>query len=196
VISLDFITGLPRSQEFDVILVVVDKLMKFGIFIPTRTTIDADGLAKLLLQHVVKWFGLPREIISDCDPRWKSDFWRTLAFETCLAMSSAHHPQTDGQTEVMNQHVEVMLRAYVNKDCSDWAAWLPILQMAYNNAVHSAHQAVPAKLLLGYCPRVPSDFLVKGLQGVEMVSQDAHHQLQQLQVHRLAACDAIKRSAD
>jgi hypothetical protein len=172
-ISMDFVTGLPTSRGYDAILVIVDKFTKYGVFVPTKTTVDADGSAQLLLRHVVRWFGLPREIVSDRDPRWKSDFWKSLAaaFQTRLAMSSAHHPQTDGQTEVMNQHVEVMLRAYVNADRSDWVAWLPILQAAYNNAEHSAHGSSPAALLLGFRPRMPSDFLLENMGCVEKVTQ-------------------------
>jgi hypothetical protein len=79
VITLDFVMGLPVSHDFDAILVVVDKLTKYGILIPTQKMIDTLGTARLLFHHVVKWFGLPRELVSGRDPRFVSEFWKTLA---------------------------------------------------------------------------------------------------------------------
>ena len=89
--------------------------------------------------------------------------WKALAhfFGTRLALSTSKHPQTDGQTEVMNQHLETMLRAYVSADQKDWVQWLDVLQFAYNNATHSAHQSTLAKLLMGYKPKSPLDFLLE-----------------------------------
>jgi hypothetical protein len=160
-ISLDLITGLPKSNEKDAILVVVDKLTKYAHFIATNTEVTALQSAELLLKRVVKYFGLPSRIIGDRDPRWTSLVWNSLAslFGTRLALSTSRHPQTDGQTEVMNQNLETMLRAYIHADQKDWANWLDVLQFAYNNATHSAHKSSPSKLLLGYKPRSPLDFL-------------------------------------
>jgi len=122
-ISMDFVTGLPLSQGKDAILVVVDKLTKYALFIATTTEITAEESAILLFRHVIKFFGLPSRIIGDCDPRWTSAVWNSLArlFGTRLALSTSKHLQTDGQMEVMNQHLETMLRAYVQEDRTDWA---------------------------------------------------------------------------
>jgi transposase InsO family protein len=108
---MDFITGLPESHGKTAILVVVDKLTKFATFIPTTSDVTAETTARLLFQRVFKSFGLPLEIVSDRDPRFTSNFWKALAkyYKTRLAMSTARHPQTDGQTEILNQTLETML---------------------------------------------------------------------------------------
>jgi hypothetical protein len=110
-ISLDFIMGLPESLKKDTILVLVDKLTKFALFIPTTTDVSASGTATLIFKRLVKLFRLPSTIIGDRDPRWTSSVWKSLAslFGSRLALSTSKHPQTDGQTEVLNQHLETML---------------------------------------------------------------------------------------
>ncbi len=197
-ISLDFITGLPLSNGKDAILVLVDKLTKFAHFVATTSNINASDTAVLIFKRVVKVFGLPEVIVGDRDPRWISSVWKNLAviFNSRLALSTSKHPQTDGQTEVMNQQLETMLRAYVHADQQDWAQWLDILQMAYNNTPHSAHKEAPAKLLLGFKPRSPSDLLHES--GLEMAEglPELRARLTELASHREAARDAIKRSLD
>jgi hypothetical protein len=197
-ISLDLITGLPKSQGKDAVLVVVDKLTKYAQFIATTTEVSALQTAELLFKRVVKYFGLPTRVIGDRDPRWTSATWNSLSrlFDTRLALSTSRHPQTDGQTEVMNQHLETMLRAYVQADQKDWALWLDVLQFSYNNATHSAHDSSPAKLLLGYKPRTPLDFLAtSGLAAAEG-QPDLFTRLAELDSHRNVAREAIKCGAD
>lgn len=197
-ISLDFITGLPRERNLDAILVVVDKLTKFAHFIPTTEASSASDAAGLLFKRIVKTFGMPNTIVGDRDPRWTSKVWSALAelFKTRLALSTSRHPQTDGQTEVMNQHLETMLRAYIQADQKDWPNWLDVIQLAYNNAQHSSHKESPAKLLLGYKPRTPLDFLAEeGLKQTDGLP-DLRKRVQLLASHREAARDAIKKSAD
>ena len=169
-ISLDLITRLPNSNNKDAILVVINKLTKYAHFIATTTEVSALEVANLLFKRIVKHFGLPTCIIGDCDPRWTSSVWKALAqlFGMQLALSTSRHPQMDGQTEVMNQHLETMLRAYIKPDQKDWPHWLDMLQFAYNNATHSSHHSTPTKLLMGYKPRSPLNFLVeKGLTTCE-----------------------------
>jgi hypothetical protein len=110
-ITLDFVTGLPDSRGRDIILVVIDKLTKFALFLATNTDITAMETVSLLFQRLVKLFGIPKTIIGDRDPWWTSAVWKALLqlFNTRLALSTSKHPQTDGQTEVMNQHLETML---------------------------------------------------------------------------------------
>ena len=160
-ISLDFVTRLPLSHGKDAMLVVVDKLTKYAHFIATMAEVTMEESALLLFQHVIKFFGMPSRIISNRNPQWTSTVWNSVAklLGTRLALSTSKHPQTDGQTEAMNQHLETMLRAYVKKDQSDWSKWLDVLQFMYNNSTHSAHKSKPAELLLGYKPRSPLDFL-------------------------------------
>ena len=197
-ISLDFVTGLPLSRGKDVILVVVDKLTKYAHFIATMTEVTAEESAVLLFKCVIKFFGMPSRIIGDRDPRWTSAVWNSLSqlFGTRLALSTSKHPQTDSQTEVMNQHLETMLQAYVQEDRVDWADWLDILQFAYNNLFQSAHKNRPATLLLGYKPHSPLDFLKEhGLLAVEG-QHELRARLLEVAAHREAARDAIKRSTD
>jgi hypothetical protein len=113
---MDFITTLPVTKEnHDAVMVIVDKLTKL-MFIPTRTDMDAVETAKKFFTHWYRWFGLPTKIISDKDESFISRFWKELfrLKQTRLAMSTSHHPQTDGQTKKANRTLEVMLRHYIN----------------------------------------------------------------------------------
>jgi hypothetical protein len=161
-ISLDLIVNLPWSGEYNTILVVVDRLTKHASFIPTTSGLTAEGFANLFVLHIVSRFGLPDDVIADRDPRWTSDFWRavSVAIKTKMSLSSSHHPQHDGQTEIVNRHLETMLRAYIAKDKSDWADWLAILEFAYNSSIHSSTGVTPFLLLYGFEPKAPLDYLV------------------------------------
>ncbi len=117
-------------------------------------------------------------------------------FGSRLALSTSKHPQTDGQTEVMNQHLETMLRAYVQEDQKDWSNWLSVLQFSYNNSHHSSHKAAPAELLLGYRPRTPLDFLAESGRPTVQGHSVAEDRLRDLAAHRESARDALKKSAD
>ena len=112
---------------------------------------DTTQFAKLFVESVVLKYGVPTHLISDRDPRWTSAFWRAVAKELGihLSLSSAHHPQHDGQTEAVNQTLETMLRAYVHADRSAWAKWLPLVCHAYNSSHHSATGYTPHFLLYG-----------------------------------------------
>ena len=165
-ISLDLITGLPTSNHKDTILVVFNKLTKYAHFIAMTTEVTALEVATLLFKRIIKHFGLPTRIISDCDPRWTSSVRKALAqlFGMHVALSTSRHPQTDGQTEVMNQHLEMMLQAYIQPNQKDWPQWLDVLQFTHNNSTHSSHHSTPVKLLMGYKPRSTLNFIVeKGL---------------------------------
>jgi hypothetical protein len=111
-------------------------------------------------------------------------------------LSTSKHPQTDGQTEVMNQQLKTTLCVYVQADQKDWAAWLDVLQLAYNNAMHSSHKSSPAQLLLGYKPRTLLDFLTNEDQAVTEGHIGLRTCVEELKVHWDAVRDAIQRSAD
>ncbi|GJX64791.1 putative reverse transcriptase domain-containing protein [Tanacetum coccineum] len=115
-ITMDFVTKLPKtSQGYDTIWVIVDRLTKSAIFTPMRETDPMDKLARIYLKEVVTRHGIPVSIICDRDPRFASNFWRSLqnALGTNLDMSTAYHPQTDGQSERITQTLKEMLRACV-----------------------------------------------------------------------------------
>jgi len=113
---MDFATGLPRSNDYDAIWVVVDRLTKQRHLVPCRTSVDARDLADLFLQHVFRLHGLTLTITSDRAPQFASAFWHRLCARLGVEprLSTAFHPQTDGQTEQMNAVMEQYLRSYVN----------------------------------------------------------------------------------
>ena len=107
-ISLDYNTGLPKAQGQDAILVVVDRLSKMAHYIPTTKEINAQETARLLLHHVWRYHGTPKEVISDRGPQFDPQVWKQLCKDLQIEqkMSTAYHPQTDGQTERTNQGLE------------------------------------------------------------------------------------------
>ena len=136
-ISMDFITQLPRTQSgYDAIYVVVDRCTKMCHFIPTRTTIDAEGTAQLFLDNIFRLHGLPDSIVSDRDPRFTGHFMTALCQKMGIhqKLSTAFHPQTDGQTEKMNRTLEEMLRHFVGPDQDDWEKYLSQCEFAVNNS--------------------------------------------------------------
>ena len=112
----DFITKLPLAQGYDSILVVVDRLTKMAHFIPTIEKMTAGGLARLFRDNVWKLYGLPESIISDRGPQFATGVMRELNEMLGIdsKLSTAFHPQTDGQTERMNQELEQYLRMFIN----------------------------------------------------------------------------------
>ncbi|QRW25577.1 Retrotransposable element Tf2 protein [Rhizoctonia solani] len=153
-ISYNFITGLPKSNGHDAILVVIDSFSKFGHFIPTTKKVTAKGLADLFISHVWKLHGLPVKTILDWGTTFTGKFLRALYQRLGVkpAFSSAYHPESDGQTERVNQFIEFYLRSYVAADHLDWATWLPLAEYAYNNAKHSATGRTPFELVYGRNP--------------------------------------------
>ncbi|GJP78684.1 hypothetical protein CLOP_g8953 [Closterium sp. NIES-67] len=158
VVSLDFITGLPpTSSGHDAILVVIDKFSKMGHFIPTHTTTRTEETAQLFVRYIISQHGIPTTLISDRDPKFTSKFWKELMslLGTKRAMSSAYHPQIDGQTERLNQIVEQLLQAACKDEISKWDLHLPVLEFAYNNATHAATGKTPFFLCYGRHPLTP-----------------------------------------
>ncbi|SPC63716.1 uncharacterized protein UHOD_11307 [Ustilago sp. UG-2017b] len=153
-VSMDLIEQLPPSSDFTAILVVVDRLTKMAIFVPTTNELDAPELAKLFLRHVYSKHGLPTSIVSDRGSEFTSHFWHSLS--TLLGIenhfSSAYHPQSDGQTERVNQVLEQFLRGYSNHLQTDWSDLLPLAEFSYNNAEHASTQLTPFFANYGYHP--------------------------------------------
>lgn len=152
---MDFVVKLPVSQGFDSIFVVVCRLTKIAHFIPCKETMDAAELANLFVQHVFRAHGLPEDIVSDRGTLFTSKFWKKLLelTGTKSKMSTAFHPETDGQTERVNSIMEQYLRAYVNHEQDNWRGLLPIAEFAYNNSWHSSIDASPFYALHGYHPK-------------------------------------------
>ncbi|CAI7758428.1 unnamed protein product [Closterium sp. NIES-54] len=128
-----------------------------GHFIPTNATATAQATAHLFFDRIITIHGIPATLISDRDPKFTSKFWKELMglLGTKLAMSSAYHPWTDGQTERLNQVVEQLLRTACKDDVSHWDTQLPTLEFAYNNASHAATRKTPFFLCYGREPLTP-----------------------------------------
>ncbi|GJW04323.1 putative reverse transcriptase domain-containing protein [Tanacetum coccineum] len=168
---MDFVMKLPKSsQGYDTIWVIVDRLTKFAIFVPMRETDPMEKLARMYLKEVVTRHGIHVSIIFDRDPRFASNFWRSLqkALGTCLDMSTTYHPveltdkektiqtlydiyhpQTDGQSERTIQTLEDMLRACVIDFGKGWVNHLPLDEFSYNNSNHASIKTAPFEALYG-----------------------------------------------
>ncbi|KAK6218056.1 reverse transcriptase domain protein [Colletotrichum tabaci] len=159
-ISLDFIVKLPKSREpltktwYDSILVIVDRLTKYAYFIPYLESSTAEDLAYTFLKYIISNHGLPKEIVSDRDKLFTSKFWKSLISQLGAdhKLSTAFHPQTDGQTERINQILEQYLRCYVNYDQDNWVPLLPMAQFAYNSAIGESTLHSPFYLNYGFQP--------------------------------------------
>ena len=153
-ISMDFITDLPLSHGSDTLLVVVDRLSKQAHFIPTVKALDAPGLARLYITTVFKLHGLPASIVSDRGSVFTSLFWEALTSQlgVQLKLSTAYHPQTDGQTERVNQCIEQYLRNYCSYQQDDWVDWLGLAEFQYNNLIHDSTRTTPFFANYGFHP--------------------------------------------
>ena len=157
-LTMDFIGPLPRtSRGNDYILVIVDRFSKKAWYEPCKSTITAKQTAEIVFRRVVTEQLLPTSIISDRDARFTSAFWKELwtACGTKLSLSTAYHPQSDGQSERQNRTLEEMLRAYVNDRGSDWDRRLVHCEIAYNSARHSSTGFTPIRLHSGVDGRSP-----------------------------------------
>ncbi|GJW86225.1 putative reverse transcriptase domain-containing protein [Tanacetum coccineum] len=151
-ITMDFVMKLPKSsQGYDTIWVIVDRLTKSVIFTPIRETDPMDKLARIYLKKVVTRHGIPVLIIYDRDPRFVFNFWRSLqnALGTNLDMSTAYHPQTDGQSERTIQTLKDMLRACAIDFGKGWVNQLPLVEFSYNNSYHASIKAATFEALYG-----------------------------------------------
>jgi len=199
-VSMDLITQLPRTQSgHDAIVVFVDKLTKMVHYVATTTTVDAPGLAELTLQEVVRYHGVPSNIISDRDTRFTSIFWRSLwqQLGTKLLMSTAFHPQTDGQTERANRTLEEGLRAYVSRMQTDWDQHLLPLEIAYNNSVQASTGFTPFFLNSGQHFHLPiQQALLPAHVSANQSSADRLEQLSRsLQIAQSNLVDAQQRQS-
>jgi ribosomal protein L21E len=152
---MDFITGLPLSAGNSCILVVVDLFSKFAHFIPIAHPFTAASVAKVFMKEVFRLHSMPEAIVSDRDPVFTSAFWQELfrLTDTELKMSSARHPETDGQTERVNQCLEGYLRCFVSSCQKKWVQWIPLAEFWYNTTVHTTLGKTPFEVLYGHAPR-------------------------------------------
>src|SRR4051812_30276359 len=155
---MDFVCGLPRTrQKHEAIWVIVDRLTKSAHFLPMNMTDSYDQLSRLYVHEIVRLHGVPASIVSDRDPRFTSHFWQSFqkALGTELRLSTAYHPQTNGQSERTIQILEDMLRSCIIDYGGSWEDHLPIVEFAYNNSFQSTIEMAPFGALYGRPCRSP-----------------------------------------
>lgn len=161
-VSMDFVLGLPRTQRgFDSIFVVVDRFSKMAHFVACKKTTDAVSVVTLFFREIYRLHGLPSSIVSDRDTRFLSHFWRSLwkLLGTTLDMSTAYHPQTDGQTEVTNRSLGNLLRCLVGDNIKTWDTKLGKAEFAHNHALNRSLGMSPFRAVYGFVPRCPLDLI-------------------------------------
>lgn len=199
-ISMDFIDGLPLSCGKSVILVVVDRLSKAAHFVALSHPYTASSVAHAFLDNVFKLHGFPQSIVSDRDVIFLSDFWKELFSlqGVALNMSSAYHPQSDGQTEVVNRGVETYLCCMCSDRPKLWSKWLPLAEYWYNTNFHSTIQTTPFEAVYGRPPPQHLPYL-PGESKVAVVDQclrDREDMLLMLKFHLSRAQHRMKQFAD
>ncbi|GAU11620.1 hypothetical protein TSUD_346120 [Trifolium subterraneum] len=199
-LAMDFITGLPSSHGYTVILVVVDRLTKYAHFIPMKTDYSSKSVAEVFMQNVVKLHGLPKSIVSDRDKVFTSAFWQQL-FKlqgTTLAMSSAYHPQSDGQSEVLNKTLELYLRCFSFNNPKAWSKMLSWSEFWYNTAFQTSIGMTPFKAVYGRDPPYLNRYVAQDSDPptlrAELMERDTI--LQQLKNNLLKAQQYMKKQAD
>ena len=153
---MDFIEGLLLLEGYDTILVIVCHLSKMALFSATHRDINAKDLAMLFLVHVFSKHGTPSDIISDRGKHFISRFWRSLCQLLGIKanLSTAYHPETDGQMERVNQILKQYLWVFINYQQDDWKHLLPLAEFAYNNTQHSATNVTPFFANKGFHPKL------------------------------------------
>jgi hypothetical protein len=200
VISMDFVEGLPRSANANTILVVVDTFSKYSHFLPLLHPFSALKVAQLFMDGVYKLHGLPVSIVTNRDRIFTSRLWQELfrLSGTTLKMSMSYHPQTDGQTERVNQCLETYLRSFVHACPSKWSSWLSVAEYWYNTTYHSSLGRSPFEVLYGRAPRHLGLTISDASTQLDLSTwlQQRELMLKLIQQHLLRAQQRIKSQAD
>ena len=200
-VSMDLITDLPRSNNYDAILTIVDQgCSKAAKFIPCRKTIDGLGIATLYFRHLFPIFGIPKRIISDRDVRFTSTFSKAVCDATGIYQnfSTAFHPRTDGQSERMNQWVETYLRNFVNGQQNNWSNLLPMAEFAHNSWKHERSKYSPHELMTGSIPSAkitPLNDTVPTTQSRLIELADARSNAQ-ISLQKRITCSRVSRTLE
>ncbi len=154
-ISMDFIVELPKSREMTTIMVVVDRLTKMAHFIPLRCLPTASIAADSFINNIFRLHGFPDSIISDRGSQFTSEFWKRMCklLDINHSLSTANHPQTDGQTERVNGILEQYLRCFINERQTNWVDILPFAEFSYNNTIQQSTKQSPFFSNYGFNPK-------------------------------------------
>ncbi|GAU42021.1 hypothetical protein TSUD_90550 [Trifolium subterraneum] len=186
-LSIDFITGLPKSRGYEAVLVVVDRLSKYSHFILLKHPYTAKSIAEIFVKEIVRLHGIPQSVVSDRDPLFVSNFWMEL-FKlqgTKLKMSSAYHPETDGQTEVINRCLESYLRCFASDQPKMWSHWISWSEFWYNTTFHVSIGKTPFEVVYGRKPPSIIRFLPfeTKVEAVALELNERDEALSQLKIH-------------
>ncbi|XP_073411329.1 uncharacterized protein [Dendrobates tinctorius] len=198
-ISMDFIVELPTSQGKNTVLVVVDRLTKAAHFIPCVGLPTAKHTSDLIIQNVFRLHGVPDEVVSDRGVQFTSKFWQHFcaALNIKVNLSSAFHPQTNGQTERTNQTLEQYLRCFICHLQDDWVDLLPLAEFSYNNSQSASTKLSPFYANLGYHPNILPRFPIDTpLPAVADRITSLQQNLDLLRRNLESAQDRYKKSAD
>ena len=182
-ISTDFITDLPNIEGFNSVLVVVDRFTKMASFIPCSKAISGMETTGLLLTNIVRLHGLPDDIISNRGSQFMSRFWKRLfqTLGTSTKILTAFHPETDGQTERVNQILEKYLRYMISYQQDDWIKFLPMAEFAYNITLHTSTSVTPFFTKYGFHPRfsiaIPVGYVNPSAEERAHLMKEVHHDL-------------------
>lgn len=177
-LSMDFVMGLPKTKiGHDSVFVVVDRFSKMAHINPCKTTNDASYIEGLFFREIVRIHGLPLSIISDRDNKFVGNFWRTLwkRLGTILSFSSAYHPQTDGQTKVVNRSLGNILRCLTKEHGSSWDVVIPQEEYAYNDSIKTSTGLSPFEIVYGSHRR--GVFELRDVQGLDKRSGNARSKI-------------------
>jgi len=199
-ISMDFVEGLPLSRGHSVIMVVVDRLSKYSHFVSLSHPYTAAMVAQLFISTVFKLHGMPQTIVSDRDPIFTSLFWSELfrLQGSTLKLSTSYHPQTDGQTEIVNKCLENYLRCFAQDSPKHWTNWLPWAEYWYNTTWHSAIKMTPFEAVYGQPPPRLLSYIpgTTRVEAVDEVLRNREQILGLLQLNMQQAQQRMKRYAD
>ena len=206
-ISMDFIDGLPTSQGKTTIFVVVDRLSKYAHFIPISHPYTAVSVAQVFFEQIFRLHGMPQSIVCDRDVTFTSVFWKELfrLQGTNFNFSSSYHPQTDGQTEVVNQTLEMYLRCFTSSRPKEWARWIPWAQFCYNSSVHSSTKKTPFEVVYGRKPPTLLSYVAgtakteavdKELLTRDEILKELRQNIQQAQVRMKQNADKHRRDVE
>ena len=203
-ITMDFIEALPQFKGFDTIWVIVDRLSKYSHFVPLKYLLNAQGLARQFVKEIIRLHGIPRSIVSNRGKNFMGHFWQEIhkLQGTKLNFTSEYHPESDGQSEVVNKRLGNYLHCFASTKPTSWCSWLPWTEFCYNTSYHVSIHTTPFKIVYGrdpptICrygtPKSPVDDIDRYLQERDQVLNILNQYLSNAQAIMKASKDSDRR---